>query len=207
MTQVRRNVAMGIVAQNGSVQYATEMDRDLFLGLAIGTPLEIRAKPKRNISHHKKYFALMKTGLEYWEPDIPMVSKPECWIAHQVAKSFAALSKNPNFYRDYGKAIADEVIQGVTESRQMKLNGDHAHNIDLYRRKIMIDAGFYDYILLPNGGTLCEPYSIAFDQMSQDKFNEIYRGCFEQIWKQTLIQVFDTKEAAQSAIDEMLQFL
>ncbi len=207
MKKMRRNTAVGLISQNGSIEYATEMDRDLFLGLAIGTPVEIKAKPGRNVGHHRKYFALMKMGLEYWKPDISFVSKAEYWIAHQVAKEFANLSQNKDFYEQFGKAIASKVTQGVSKEREMKLNGDMFHSIDLYRRKIMIDAGFFDYILLPDGGALREPFSIAFDEMSQDKFNDIYRGCFNQIWQQTLIQVFDTKDEAQQAIDTMMSFV
>ncbi len=207
MKKIRRNTAVGMISQNGNVEYATEMDRELFFGLSIGTPVEIKAKPGRNVGHHRKYFALMKMGLEYWKPDISFVSKAEGWIAHNVAKEFANLSQNKDFYERYGKEIANKVIQGVSKERQMKLNSDAFHNIDLYRRKIMIDAGFFDYILLPDGGALREPYSIAFDEMSQDKFNEIYRGCFNQIWQQTLIQVFDTELEAQQAIDSMMSFV
>lgn len=207
MTNIRHNVAMGQIAQNGQIQYATEMDEDLFLGLAIGTPVEIRAKPKRNLMHHRKYFALMKLGLEYWKPDVSLVSKPERWIAHRVAKEFAKLSQNKDFYEKYGKDIADKVLQDVTDERKINLDGVSYHNLDLYRRKIMIDADFFDYILLPDGGALREPYSIAFDRMSQDKFNEIYRGCFNQIWQQTLIQVFDKPEDAERAVNEMMSFI
>lgn len=207
MKKKRRNVAMGQIAQYGQIQYASEMDQDLFMGLAVGTPVEMKARPKRNIMHHRKYFALMKIGLEYWQPDIKFISKAEYWIAHQVAKYFAELSQNKDFYEQYAKEVAERVLQGVTKERSMKLNSDVFHNIDLYRRKIMIDAGFFDYILLPDGGALREPYSIAFDEMSQEKFNEIYQGCFNQIWQQTLIQVFKTEYEAQKAIDEMLSFV
>ena len=207
MKKIRRNVAVGLIAQNGNIEYATEMDRDLFLGLSIGTPVEIKARPDRNVAHHRKYFALIKMGLEYWQSDFSFVSETECWVAHKVAQEFAKLSQNQEFYNSFGKEIADKVLFDVSEHRQTQLNGDIQHNIDLYRRKIMIDAGYFDYILLPDGGALRRPHSISFDEMSQDKFNEIYRGCFNQIWKQTLIRVFDTKIDAQNAIDKMMSFV
>lgn len=207
MKKIRRNVALGQIVQNGNIQYATEMDKNLFFGLAIGTVVEMRAKPNRNLRHHKKYFALMKLGLEYWKPDVSLVSESEKWIAHQVVKEFAKLSQNQEFYNLYGKEVADRVIQYVTTDRRIKFSDDTFHNLDLYRRKIMIDAGFFDYILLPDGGARREPYSIAFDCMSQDKFNEIYRGCFNQIWQQTLFQIFESPEAAESAVNEMMSFV
>ena len=207
VSQIKRNIALGQIVQHGEIQYATEMDKELFFGLPIGTPLEIKAKPRRNIMHHRKFFALMKLGQEYWKPDVSLISKPERWIAHRVAKEFAKNSENKDFYELYGKNIANNVLQGVTKERETKLNSDMLHNIDLYRRKIMIDANFCDYILLADGGLLREPWSIAFNKMSQDKFNQIYRGCFNQIWQQTLIQVFDSPEDAEKAINEMMSFV
>ncbi len=207
MKKLRRNTALGMIGPNADIQYATEMDRDLFLGLRTGTPVEIKAKPDRNVRHHRKYFAMMKLGLEYWKPDTDIITKPERWIAQKVAKEFAILSQNQDFYKNFGLDIANKVIRDVTECRKKKLNIDLLQNIDLYRKKIMIDAGFFDYILLADGRALREPHSIAFDEMSQDKFNEIYRGCFNQIWQQTLIQVFENEQEAQRAIDEMQQFV
>ncbi len=207
MKKLRRNTALGMIGLNADIQYATEMDREMFLGLRTGTPVEIKAKPDRNVRHHRKYFAMMKIGLEYWKPDDDIITGPERWIAQNVAKEFANMSQNKDFYEDFGKDIANKVIHDVTEMRKKKLNLDALHSIDLYRKKIMIDAGFFDYILLADGRALREPHSIAFDDMSQDKFNEIYRGCFNQIWQQTLVQVFESEQDAQRAIDEMQQFV
>ena len=204
---MRRNVALAVIVQNGEIQYATELDREKFRGLSIGTPLEVRAKPTRNLAHHRKYFALMKMGMEYWKPEISLVSNAEAWIAHKVAKQFEKLSGIENFYEDHGRAIVDSVILNVTAERGKRIDPSVFNNLDLYRRKIMIDAGFYEHIVLPDGGTLREPYSIAFDHMSQDKFNEIYRGCFNQIWQQTLIHIFSSQEEAQRAIDELMGFV
>ncbi len=207
MSKLRQNIALGQIVQHGDIQFATEMDKDLFLGLPIGTPVEITPKPKRNLGHHRKFFALMKLGMEYWQPDISMISRPERWIAHQVAKNFAKASDNENFYEEYGEDIANKTLQDVTKHRKSELNVDAFHNIDQYRKKIMIDAGFFDYILLPDGGAILEPNSIAFSKMSQEKFNEIYRGCFSEIWQQTLYQVFDSQEDMQTAINEMMSFV
>ncbi len=207
MKKIRRNIALGMITQNADIQYATEMDRDMFLGLKIGTPVEIKAQPDRNVKHHRKFFAMMKLGLEYWKPDTDIITAPERWIAEKVALEFSFLSQNQEFYQEYALPIANKVIHDVTEMRKKKIDSDAFHNIDLYRRKIMIDAGFFDYILLQDGSALREPHSIAFNKMSQDKFNEIYRGCFSQIWQQTLIQVFTTQIEAQNAIDEMMTFV
>ncbi len=207
MNKLRTNTALGVITQNGRIEYATELDSDKFMGLAIGTPVTIKADPRRNLRHHKKFFALMKLGLEYWVPDIAYVSKAEYWIAHKVAQEFGNLSQNPDFYIQFGEEIASGIVQDVSKERQLRLNGDAQHNIELYRKKIMIDAGHFDYILLPEGGALREPHSIAFDKMSQDKFNEVYRDCFSQIWQQTFVGVFDTPEEAEEAVNKMMGFV
>ena len=203
----KKNVALGLLAQGAHIQYATEMDSDLLIGLPIGTPVEIHPKPNRNIAHHRKYFAMMKMGLEYWKPDVHLITKSEIWVAHKVAKEFASLSQNKDFYDNYGKDIANKVVTNLSIEREKKLNVDIFYNLDLYRRKIMIDAGFFDYIVLEDGDMLREPWSISFDDMSQEKFNEIYRGCFNQIWQQTLFQIFPCQSEAQKAIDQVMHFL
>ena len=77
MSKLRRNIALGMIGNNGDIQYATEMDRDKFLGLKIGTAVEIKAQPDRNVQHHRKFFAMMKLGLEYWKPDTDIITLPE----------------------------------------------------------------------------------------------------------------------------------
>lgn len=50
----------------------------------------------------------------------------------------------------------------------------------------MIEAGYFDLEMLPNGGTVKRPWSIAFENADQEQFEKIYKGCFNVIWNQSL---------------------
>lgn len=70
----------------------------------------------------------------------------------------------------------------------------------------MIEAGFFDLEMLPNGGTIKRPWSIAFDKMDQEQFEKIYKGCFNVIWNKSLFQVFNDEQEMQNAIYQHMEF-
>ena len=65
----RKTVIHAVKCENGVVVAETEYDRNLLKNLPIGCAVKIEPmRNNRNYQHHKKFFALLECGLEYWEP-------------------------------------------------------------------------------------------------------------------------------------------
>ena len=56
---------------------------------------------------------------------------------------------------------------------------EHFTEMEHYRKWITMKAGHYDMIVVPNGTTLFQPKSIAFDKMEEDKFKELFSTCID----------------------------
>ncbi|MBE3997934.1 DUF1367 family protein [Vibrio parahaemolyticus] len=47
-----------------------------------------------------------------------------------------------------------------------------------YRYQVMIEAGYFDLEMLPNGGTVKRPWSIAFENADQEQFEKNLQRLF-----------------------------
>jgi len=78
-------------------------------------------------------------------------------------------------------------------------NQDHFRDIRIFRRWLIGKAGYFTIIEYPNGKTIFEPDSIAFDRMEEPDFRKVFTRCvdaflseFERgISKNQLYQVID----------------
>lgn len=66
---------------NGVIPLCAE-DNELIQKMKIGTVVECDYKQKRNSRFHRKFFALLNLGYEYWEPE------PNQWRGFQAVKNF-----------------------------------------------------------------------------------------------------------------------
>uniref|UniRef100_UPI00288BFFAC DUF1367 family protein n=1 Tax=Haemophilus parahaemolyticus TaxID=735 RepID=UPI00288BFFAC len=57
-----------------------------------------------------------------------------------------------------------------------------------------------------DGGTIKERWSISFDNMQQEQFNEVYRGVFGVIWNETLCNVYQDEWALENKISQLMGF-
>lgn len=132
------------------------------------------------------FFALIHLGFEYWSPDVSLISEPEYYIAHETAKQFCQLAGREDMYETHGIEIANIVLSKIKKQRESHCDPEAYKCIENYRYQVMIEAGYFDLEMLPNGGTVKRPWSIAFENADQEQFEKIYKGCFNVIWNQSL---------------------
>nr|WP_264302269.1 DUF1367 family protein [Vibrio alginolyticus] len=174
-----------------------------------GRVVAIKPKSKaksRILEHHRKFFALINLGFEYWSPDISLISEPEHYIAHETAKQFCQLAGRSDMYETHGIEIANMVLSKIKKQRESHCDPEAYKCLDNYRYQVMIDAGFFDLEILPNGGTVKRPWSIAFDSADQEQFEKIYKGCFDVIWNKSLFQVFNDEQEMQNAVLRFMEY-
>nr|WP_253820364.1 DUF1367 family protein [Vibrio alginolyticus] len=160
-----------------------------------GRVVAIKPKSKakaRVLEHHRKFFALIHLGFEYWSPDVSLISEPEYYIAHETAKQFCQL--------------ADIVLSKIKKQRESHCDPEAYKCIENYRYQVMIEAGYFDLEMLPNGGAVKRPWSIAFENADQEQFEKMYKGCLNVIWNQSLFQVFNDEQEMQNAVYRFMEF-
>lgn len=205
--KAKSNDIIAVIGRGGFVQYATNEEHERAKKL---TGRVVAIKPhakKRNLGFHKKFFALIRLGFQYWAPDISLVSDPEFAIAHAVARRFCELGGNASLYEHQGKDIANLVVKELKDKRETTLDVESYKCEETFRKEVMIEAGFYELVHIPSGGVLKLPWSIAFDCMSEEDFMNIYKGCHDVIWNKCLFQVFECKEESERAVNQLMSFI
>ncbi|ENC6723379.1 DUF1367 family protein [Vibrio harveyi] len=203
----KSNDIMAVIGKGGFVQYATNDEHEKAKQLS-GRVVSIKPQSKsRNLGFHKKFFALIRLGFQYWSPDISLVSAPESAIAHAVAKRFCMLGGNPELYEVQGKEIADLLLLELKERRSKVLDIESYKCEETYRKEVMVEAGFYELVHMPSGGVIKVPWSIAFDALTDEDFAQIYKGCHDVIWNKSLFQVFDDQREMEAAVRQLMTFI
>lgn len=203
----QRTEALGVLLPGGGIKYATDHDRDTMKGVPTGTPIAMRpVGDRRNLKHHRKFWKLLELGFSYWEPDWAFVSTPEQWIAHEVAREVAEQANDLSLYDNVTKLIAETVLQRVAAQRQRRFDAEAVKTTEAYLNHVMIKAGFYDLAANPDGGTLKQRWSIAFVNMSQEKFTKVYSGVAGVIWNETLQQHFADEQEMEQAVNRLMEY-
>ena len=199
---------VGVIGTGGYLQYATPEMRERAAEMR-GRVVMIKPKSKaksRVLEYHRKFFALLQLGFHYWSPDVSLISEPEHYIAHETAKQFCKLAGREEMYETHGTEIAEMVLSKIKKQRESHCDPEAYKSLENYRFQVMIEAGFFDLEMLPNGGTVKRPWSIAFDSADQEQFEKIFKGCFDVIWKKSLFQVFADQRDMENAVYQLMEF-
>ncbi|EOD9553452.1 DUF1367 family protein [Vibrio parahaemolyticus] len=202
---------IGMIGTGGYLQYATadmqEKASSMRGRLVSLKPVRTKkGEQNRILEHHRKFFALLKLGFTYWSPEVDLVSEPERWAAHETAKRFCSMAGREDMYETHGTEIAELVLSQLKAERKKRCDTEAYKCPENYRRKVMINSGFYDLEVQPNGGTIKRPWSIAFENMGQEDFERIYNGCFNTIWNMSLFQIFANQQEVHNAICQLMEF-
>lgn len=205
--QKQKTVIHAVKYANGAVVAETGYDRNLLKGLPVGCAVKIiPLSNNRNYQHHKKFFALLDAGFEYWQPEFSVLTQAEEWIAQAVAREIAVVASDENLYQNVTKPIADRVLAKVRSNRKAKLDYEGMKTLEAYLDHVMKKAGFFDIKPSQDGGTMKERWSISFVNMPQEKFNDVYKGVYGVIWNETLCNVYENEWELDNKINQLMGF-
>ncbi|CDG20918.1 conserved protein of unknown function [Xenorhabdus poinarii G6] len=162
--------------------------------------LQADFKKVRNPRFHRKYFALLNLGFEYWEPVGGTISPEEKAIVRGYVQFLAHFAGS----EDALQSAADEYLAGLSKNR--------AHNItatksfDAFRRWITVESGHYDTYEMPDGSLYREPRSVSFAKMDELEFQSLYQSTLNVLWNFILYRNFPTKDAAENAAAQLFDF-
>jgi len=205
--QQKKTVIHAVKYATGAVVAETDYDRNLLKGLPVGSAVKIMPlSNNRNYQHHKKFFALLDAGFEYWQPEFSVLTQAEEWIAQAVAYEIAVAANDENLYQNVTKPIADRVLAKVRSNRESKLDYEGMKTLEAYLDHVMKKAGFYEVRPNQDGGTMKERWSISFANMSQEKFNDVYKAVFGIIWNETLCHIYESEWELDNKISQLIGF-
>ena len=82
-----------------------------------------------------------------------------------------------------------------------------AKDFDRFRRDITILAGFFHSVVNFKGEVRLEAESLAFDSMSDERFQAVYRAVLGVVWTRILAaKGYETPEAVDKIVAELLRF-
>lgn len=203
----KKTVIHAVKYANGAVVAETDYDRNLLKSLPVGSAVKITPiNNNRNYQHHKKFFALLDAGFEYWQPEFSVLTQAEEWIAQAVAREIAVAANDKNLYQNVTKPIADSVLAKVRLNRESKLDYEGMKTLESYLDHVMKKAGFYDIKPAQDGGTVKERWSISFANMSQERFNDVYKTVYGVIWNEMLCNIYEDEVVLDNKINQLIGF-
>ncbi|AJF73556.1 bacteriophage protein [Raoultella ornithinolytica] len=166
----------------------------------LGAVLEADYKLVRNPAFHRRYFALLNLGFDYWEPTGGAISSNERKLVYGYASFLAAYGGNESALLD----AAEQYLDRVAEKRAGSIS--ICKSFDAYRTWVIVEAGHFDAIQLPDGTLKKHPRSISFSSMDDTEFHELYKASLDVLWRWILSRSFNSQMEVENAANQLLSF-
>ncbi|EJG2207311.1 Protein of uncharacterised function (DUF1367) [Klebsiella pneumoniae] len=165
-----------------------------------GDVLSADFKKARNPRFHRKYFALLNLGYEYWEPVGGTISSEEKELVRGYVKFLAYYTDND----DALQSAADVYLDDVAQKRAQNITA--TKSFDAFRSWAIEQSGQYDTFEMPDGSLRRVAKSISFAKMDDLQFGELYKSTLDVLWNFILYRNFSTQQAAENAAAQLLDF-
>lgn len=167
----------------------------------LGAVLVADFKKVRNPAFHRRFFALLNLGFDYWEPTGGAISSNERRLVNGYARYLAAFGGNESALMDAAEQYLDQVA-----SRRITNGISLCKSFDAYRAWVTIEAGHFDTIQLPDGTLRKHPRSVSFASMDETEFQQLYRAALDVLWRWILSRVFRDQREAENAAAQLMSF-
>ncbi|MBJ8370485.1 DUF1367 family protein [Citrobacter cronae] len=168
--------------------------------IKLGAVLVAEFRQVRNPAFHRRFFALLNLGFEYWEPTGGAISSNERKLVTGYAKFLAAFGGNEGALLD----AAEQYLDRIADRRAGSISV--CKSFDAYRSWVIVEAGHYDAIQLPDGTLRKHPRSIAFANMDEAEFQQLYKAALDVLWRWVLSRAFKTQREAENAAAQLMSF-
>lgn len=190
-----------IKMSNDTLVPANHVTRDfLHSKIKCGDVLSANFKKARNPRFHRKYFALLNLGYEYWEPVGGTISPEE----KELVRGYITFL---SYYTDNADALlsaSDIYLEEVAQNRAQNISA--TKSFDAFRYWVVEQAGYYDMFEMPDGSFRRVAKSISFANMDDLAFSELYKATLDVLWNFILRKQFPTQKAVENAVSQLLSF-
>lgn len=167
----------------------------------LGSVLVADFKLVRNPAFHRRFFALLNLGFEYWEPTGGAISANEQKLVNGYARFLASYGGNEGALLDAAEQYLDQIA-----GRRITNGISLCKSFDAYRAWVTVEAGHFDAIQLPDGTLRKHPRSIAFSSMDETEFQHLYKAALDVLWRWILSRTFNSREEAENAAAQLMSF-
>ncbi|EOG5422599.1 DUF1367 family protein [Cronobacter sakazakii] len=178
---------------------ATPEASDFLRRIKTGIWLNCDIRQARNYLFHKRFFALLNLGFEYWTPAGGTVTQAEKRYLRQFISFQILVVGNADALHD--------LEQAFNEREQARRADGHAivKSFEAYRKWAITEAGFYDEFILPDNTRRREARSISFASMDEGEFHEVYKAVFNVLWNTILRKTFTSYQEAENVAMQLLE--
>ncbi|CAM4008788.1 MULTISPECIES: DUF1367 family protein [Lelliottia] len=169
--------------------------------IKLGAVLVAEFRQVRNPAFHRRFFALLNLGFEYWEPTGGAISSNERKLVTGYAKFLAVFGGSETALMDAAEQYLEQVA-----SRRVTNGISLCKSFDAYRSWVTVQAGHYDAIKLPDGTLQKHPRSISFANMDELEFQQLYKAALDVLWRWILSRVFKDQREAENAASQLMSF-
>lgn len=169
--------------------------------IKLGDVLVAEFKRVRNPAFHRRFFALLNLGFEYWEPTGGAISSNERKLVTGYAKFLSSYGGNESALLDAAEQYLDQIA-----SRRVTNGISLCKSYEAYRAWVIVEAGHYDTIKLPDGSLRKHPRSISFANMGEIEFQQLYKAALDVLWRWILSKPFRTQDEAENAAAQLMSF-
>lgn len=166
----------------------------------LGAVLVSEFKQVRNPAFHRRFFALLNLGFDYWDPTGGAISSNERKLVAGYAKYLASFGGSESALLD----AAEEYLSRIADKRAGSIS--LCKSFDAYRAWVIVEAGHYDAIQLPDGTLRKHPRSISFASMDETEFSQLYSAALDVLWRWILSRSFSSREEAENTANQLLSF-
>ena len=166
----------------------------------LGAVLVVDFKQVRNPAFHRRFFALLNLGFEYWEPTGGAISSNERRLVTGYAKFLASSGGSEGALLD----AAERYLDLIADKRAGSIS--ICKSFEAYRAWVIVEAGHYDAIQLPDGTLRKHPRSIAFASMDELEFQQLYKAALDVLWRWILSRAFRSCAEAENAAAQLLSY-
>ena len=181
---------------------ATPETRELLQSkFKLGDVLVAEFKRVRNPAFHRRFFALLNLGFEYWEPTGGAISSNERKLVTGFANFLSTYGGSANALQDAAEHYLEQVA-----GRRVTNGISLCKSYEAYRAWVIVEAGHYDTIKLPDGSLRKHPRSISFANMGEIEFQQLYKAVLDVLWRWILSKPFRTQDEAENAAAQLMSF-
>ncbi|EMG6374605.1 DUF1367 family protein [Salmonella enterica subsp. diarizonae serovar 11:k:z53] len=169
--------------------------------IKLGAVLVAEFRQVRNPAFHRRFFALLNLGFEYWEPTGGAISANERKLVNGYAKFLAAYGGNEGALLDAAEQYLEQIA-----NRRLTNGISLCKSFDAFREWVTVQAGFYTEHFYPDGSRGRRAKSIAFASMDESEFQQVYKAVLNVLWNWILFRKFSSPEEVENVAAHLLEF-
>lgn len=185
-----------------SLTPATPEDSEFLQRIKFGEWIHAEFKRVRNYKFHKKLFALLQLGFDYWTPVGGLILPEE----RQLVNGFVNYLCE-RIGQNHNSPLSDAAEQyladtGHTRSHDIAL----LKSFEAFREWVTIQAGYYTEHVYPDGSSNRRAKSISFANMDEIEFSQLYKSVLNVLWNYILFRKFNSPAEVEKIAAQLMEF-